>query len=1402
MIRVHRCLIALTLSLPLIGLVPSPESGLAQSSDPGEPGTLQVDTREYNFGDEALTPTDFPGAVELRASVHHPKDLSGGPFPLVILLHGRHATCFPITPETQLAWPCPSGTQPIPSFEGYAYIAEILASHGYIVVSISANGVNSKDEPTVPDNGALARAELIQRHLEIWKDLNVGSGVVDPFGVAPFGELFVGKVDLGRVGTMGHSRGGEGAVRHFVLNLEEGAPFGVRAVFALAPTNSNRLIINNVPLAVLLPYCDGDVFTLEGVHYYDDARYSISGDPAAKHTILVMGANHNFYNIVWTPGLFAAGAADDWLGLSEDAQRDPHCGPSISGNGRLSDSEQRGTGVAYASAFFRVYVGGETQFLPILAGDPSPPSAKTSEVHVSYHAPNDPTLRRDLNRLTDTANLASNTLGGATSQAGLNPYEFCGVSAACLPDNMWQIGREPHFPGLGQLSAGWTETSAVFRNEIPSGSRDLRAFQWLQFRVSVDFADPKNSVGSSQDFSIVLIDGSGGTALTRASQWTRSLYYPPGDPDLITPVPKAVLNMVRIPLPALTGIDLGDIRAVEFRFDRNAAGALLITELALAGTRAVLPPTPAPSFPRLPICGDQDGSETPFVLRCPDLVWAGDVQLYQVPGTGPVELRFDFVFREAAFNNELAFFLVDDALGRIDGIAPGEPGYLATAFARAQVIFPSGSNAFAPDVSMQLEGAKLIVFFIVQDNRLSTLLANNPNNELNKRPLAFFSLNALNPDGIDHFVGYDNPALDITHFGFEDLTGGGDRNFDDIVYNVAPRLQPLTARIHLSPLSAEKAVGETHALTSEVRGKDGNPVPGELVVFEVQGANPTTGSASTNASGVATFSYVGADEGDDTVVARTSEAISNTAIVVWRSRCPIRVFFGGGSTATADDAPAHEALFLIHKLQQAVDVVRLLERVQDEVLATTPQGQAYIQLFSLQAGEITDLMLADASLRDQGVATVEAFVSALQSLVDGRGNEAVVTSDQVGAVQSFLQRLLAVGRPALTQAIESELARRPLEPIVGMTMDEAWGYLNNLPPAADAGGPYTGNAGEPISFNGSGSFDPDGEIVLYEWDFESDGVFDMSSEEPAATHTYPGEFSGTATLRVTDNDGNTGTDTALVEVQAPANQPPTANAGPDQTVECSSSAGAVVSLDGSGSSDPDGDPLTFSWSASGITFDDPTSATPTATFPLGTTRASLVVNDGRVDSDPDIVDITVQDTTAPTISAQWVPLKVEEEEGAFRLEFSASDVCDLTPEVMGVVETPPLDGLKVKLKTKSAVEILFDLDEGVVKIQGPAPRALLAQLRQFGGLLVESGQRVEIKLKDGDEDELEFKFDKDGKLKVEAPSVVLAVTSEDASGNASTSRASPQFAPGEDDDDDGDGEDKDDDESSGTPRRD
>lgn len=552
----------------------------ALGQDPGAPGPLAVTREEYNFGDTAFQPSNFPGPVELLASIHYPTALAG-PYPVIVFLHGRHATCFNGSGAQFLEWPCTMGRQPIPSYKGYDYVSQVLASHGYVVVSISSNGVNAVDN-SVFDLGALARAELIQKHLDILKTFNTTGG-------APFGTKFVGKLDLTRVGTMGHSRGGEGVVRHYVLNNSLGSPYGIKAVFPLAPVDFNRFVVNNAALNVLLPYCDGDVSDLQGVHFYDDARYNVPGDPAPKHYELVMGANHNFFNTVWTPSSGIPGATNDWLAFVPGGHSDSQCG-DVPGNHRLTEAQQRGVGLAYLSAFFRAYVGGESQFLPILTGDaPPPPSAKTKDLFVSYHAPDNPALRLDVNRLLSDTNLSLNTLGGAVTQIGLTPYELCGAAAPpankCLPEQL--NAQQPHTTpsarssarGLSQLKTGWDNLTGNYRNNIPATSGNVSGFQAVQFRVSVNFADVRNVPDLAQDFRVVLTDASGSSASVKVSDFSSALFYPPGE---VAPVPKVVLNTVRVPLSAFSGVNLNNVRSVQFTFNERLQGGLLITDVAFA----------------------------------------------------------------------------------------------------------------------------------------------------------------------------------------------------------------------------------------------------------------------------------------------------------------------------------------------------------------------------------------------------------------------------------------------------------------------------------------------------------------------------------------------------------------------------------------------------------------------------------------------------------------------------------------------------------------------------------------------------------------------------------------------------------------------------------------------------
>jgi hypothetical protein len=133
---------------------------------------------------------------------------------------------------------------------------------------------------------------------------------------------------------------------------------------------------------------------------------------------------------------------------------------------------------------------------------------------------------------------------------------------------------------------------------------------------------------------------------------------------------------------------------------------------------------------------------------------------------------------------------------------------------------------------------------------------------------------------------------------------------------------------------------------------------------------------------------------------------------------------------------------LLHTPEEAVIDLIVYYYVRDSILAGTAAGQHYIDLYYTHDPEIQDLMGANLALKDQGIATLQLWEPNLWALVLGRGHTAVITAEQVDAVDSFLSNLSAVASPALQQAIaEERAALPPLETFVGMTLAEARGNV-------------------------------------------------------------------------------------------------------------------------------------------------------------------------------------------------------------------------------------------------------------------------------------------------------------------------------------------------------------------------
>jgi hypothetical protein len=202
---------------------------------------------------------------------------------------------------------------------------------------------------------------------------------------------------------------------------------------------------------------------------------------------------------------------------------------------------------------------------------------------------------------------------------------------------------------------------------------------------------------------------------------------------------------------------------------------------------------------------------------------------------------------------------------------------------------------------------------------------------------------------------------------------------------------------------------------------------------------------------------------------------------------------------------------------------------------------------------------------------------------------------------------------------------------------------DNTRPVADAGPDQTATELVEVQLDGSGSSDADGDPLTFTWEFQSlpDGSTATLSDPDIVDPTFVPDLPGEYVLQLTADDGfpdGPDRDTMTVTAEPAGTLPPVADAGPDQTVVYSP-PGVTVNLDGTGSSDPDNDPLTYSWvitdfqSESGLPPGNPVmlfgadTATPffdvDAVDQLGVYTIELTVSDGVLD-DTDQVVITVQ----------------------------------------------------------------------------------------------------------------------------------------------------------------------------------
>jgi dienelactone hydrolase len=269
-------------------------------------------------------------SIPVNGTVWHPADR--GPFPLVLIVHGnRHVE--------------------EPSDTGYRYLGRLLASRGFIVVSVDANDLNRSISCGGFSGENNARAMMLLKHLEVWKKWH--NSPVNPF---------FGKVDFERIALVGHSRGGEAVALAALFNTLPLHPddasvkfdlgLRIRSVVALAPTDAQYLpagrlcVLENVNYLVIQGAHDADASVFPGSRQYDRVEFTDGGD-WFKASVYSYRSNHSQF-------IESRGRWDEGLPRGLLLNRAP----------LLRPRQQRRVAAVYVTSFLEATLHGREEYVP------------------------------------------------------------------------------------------------------------------------------------------------------------------------------------------------------------------------------------------------------------------------------------------------------------------------------------------------------------------------------------------------------------------------------------------------------------------------------------------------------------------------------------------------------------------------------------------------------------------------------------------------------------------------------------------------------------------------------------------------------------------------------------------------------------------------------------------------------------------------------------------------------------------------------------------------------------------------------------------------------------------------------------------------------------------------------
>jgi hypothetical protein len=487
--------------------------------------------------------------------------LGEGPFPLVLIVHGNH------------------GMEDF-SDSGYTYLGELLASRGFITVSVDQNFINGTWSGDFRGKEMPARAWLLLKQLVLWRDW---SG--DPQ------HRFYRKADLDNVALMGHSRGGEAVSIAFAYNQLAHFPddatvgfdfgFGIRSLVAIAQVDQRyhrRVELADVNFFTIHGSYDSDEPAYHGMRQYH--RISLSGDDYRfKAGVYLHGANHGQFNTGW--GRTDYSPPGSWL---------LNLAPII------PPQEQQQAAKAFISAFLEATLHDDRRYLAFLKDPRSGRDWLPDRPYVQQFRDSTFTpiadFEEDIDVRTasaDGAKIYGNALDlWREEELEHRDRRKQGTNAVVLGWNADSNGEASYTISLDGASAGLIGAGRVLTVSV-SGSTESPPQTGDEQAAPEDEGDP-----ASPAFRIELTDAAGEIAEVQSKDHVtlappmrvQFLKNKALNDERYNSSWEPILQHFELPLAAIAAsnpsFDLESTREIRFRFDQAPEGVIILDDIGIA----------------------------------------------------------------------------------------------------------------------------------------------------------------------------------------------------------------------------------------------------------------------------------------------------------------------------------------------------------------------------------------------------------------------------------------------------------------------------------------------------------------------------------------------------------------------------------------------------------------------------------------------------------------------------------------------------------------------------------------------------------------------------------------------------------------------------------------------------